>query len=81
VSKPKSALPPVPPDALLLSVRETAALPGRSENAVWTMLRTGQLTRVRAEGSTKIARTEIERLIREWQTKAAIDRMREAESP
>jgi hypothetical protein len=47
MSKAKVTLPPVPPDALLLSVRETAALIGRSENIVWAMLKTGQLTRVR----------------------------------
>jgi hypothetical protein len=34
MSKAKSTLPPVPADALLLSVRETAALLGRSENRI-----------------------------------------------
>jgi hypothetical protein len=75
MSRPKSTLPAVPADALLLSVRETAALLGRSENSIWAMLRSGQLTRVKAGGSTKIARAEAERLVRDWQTDAELAKL------
>jgi hypothetical protein len=76
MSRGRSTLPPVPPDALLLSVRETAALIGRSENIVWAMLKTGQLTRIKAGNSTKVARSEVEALVRQWQTAAEIARLR-----
>ena len=80
MSGPKSELPPVPSDAVLLSVREVASMLGRSENAVWTMLADHQLTRIKAGRSTKIVRLEVEQWVLQQRTRATIVAIQDAAS-